>query len=880
MHALDTALDTSCSRNGVFSVMPRQYLDVSRWALLCGAICGLVGCATGSDSNGTPGHVDTADKDAVEAAVEELGVPIAGCANSGFSSGTLTLSVDTDPLVLSVTGGKFSANGFVCTGLVGTVAHAPLRTIDVSKIVIYGSANDNKVVLDFLPGSFGTKVLAANGGILVNYLDNSASSLNSGAGDDSLMIRGGATADTYKFGKSTTTSDVFIEVTGDKVADIKIKPATAGGSSLALVASMGAGADTVTASPSTTDFDKFSTTTGLSIGPMALGITAYGGAGADKFTGGNGNDAFYGGNDADLFKMAATADGADIYSGDLGSDTVDYSNRTGNLNVDLGPLSPALAGTVDLSAPALYGASGTLNGKSLAVAINNTRVEVTFSAPANPESVLAAINSAANAALTPGSSLAYATLAGRNRLVLTHPSGTPTSPIQLQGTLAIGTATGAAADGLLGVTAGGASSTSPVVGSVDLSGLTYGAGGTLDAKRLVVALNGLYVSVTFAAPADSSAVLAAINTAADAALGTGDAYATETASHHLQLMAGSVAIKDGAAAKALTSADVELGLSVDVATTTVADGDDGLLDVDAITVGNQPEGDDVRYSTEVILSGSGDDLLIGNALKNTIRGGLGNDTIAGGSNTACASTDADMVYGEGGDDTFLAPMFDCRLIITGGPGNNVADFSGRSQSLTLKNDGAANDGESGELANVGADVLTLIGGFGADAITGGTGADTIIGGPGGDTIVGGAGTSDTVDYSGSPSAVDVSLCFESLIAGCGAANDGMTANGGEADQVYQIEHLIGSAYADTLSAATGPSSIRITIEGRDLGDTITGGAGADILWGDDGNDSLHGGAGDDSLMGGLGNDTLDGGDGADSCLGDGSDTAPQTFCEG
>jgi Ca2+-binding RTX toxin-like protein len=854
--------------------MRRKKIDVIRVTVLSALLCGLAGCA---ESGGTsPASSD--NKDPVEVAAAELGVAIPGCAASGSgyvyasTGGTLTLTVDTDPLVLSTTtGSKLTANGFTCVGTVSTVANTQIKTTDVAKIVIYGSANDNKVILDFLPGTFGTKILAANGGILVNFADNSASAVAAGAGADSLMIRAGTAAETYKFAKSTTTSDVYVEINGDKVADINVKPSAAG--TLALAASMGGGADNVFANTAASAIDKFSAVTGLVVGPMALGVTAYGGIGDDHFTGGAGPDAFFGGDNNDTFNMDALADGADVYSGDLGIDTVDYSNRTAAVNVDLGPLSPSLFGTVDLATPGLYGASGTLDTKTLAVAINNQRVETVFSAPASPEAVLTAINTAANTALTT-TSLVYATMSAQNKLVVTNPSGTATSPVQVQGTLAIATAAGAAADGILGLTAGGATVTTPVVGTVDLSTLTWGGSATLNAKRLLLVLNGLYFTVTFTTPANIAAALTAINTAADTALGTtGGTYATEDATHHLTLTAGSVAIKDGALAKALTSAHTQLGLTAAVATAAVADADDGLVDADLVTVGNQPEGDDVRYSTENILSGSGDDVLIGNALKNSIKGGLGNDTISGGSNASCGATDGDTLFGEDGNDTFLSPMINCKAAYTGGAGDNVVDFSGRTQILTLKNDAAALDGEGTEAANIGADVLKMIGGFGADAITGGVGDDILVGGPGADVLVGGAGN-DTVDYSGSPSAVSVTLCFAAAIGTCGTADDGTTAGSGEGDQVYQIEHAIGSNYIDTLSGSTAPSTIDVTIEGGLLGDTITGGAGNDTLWGDAGDDTIHGGPGDDNISGGAGIDVLDGGDGdGDICLSDSSDVA-------
>ena len=832
-------------------------------------VCSLTGCAASYLVSDEPAD------DPVEDAIEELGVKIPGCETGGYANKTLTLTVDVDPLVLSAAAGKITANGFVCKGTVGTVPNSKLTVNDVEKVVIYGSAADNKVVIDFLPGLFSTKLMGVNGGFLVNFKDNSASSPGTGAGNDSLMLRGRASNDIYKFGKVASSADVYIECNGDKVADIAVKPATAVGASLTLAASLGAGSDTLNASPTTTDFDKFSALTGLVIGRMALGITAYGGAGDDRFIGGAGNDVFFGGDGVDNFKADGASDGADVYSGDNGLDTVDYSSRTGNMNIDLGPLSPALEGSVDMATPALYGSSGTLNGTTLGIAVDNKRVEATFTAPASAGAVLSAINTAANLALGSGSQV-YATLKGKNRLVITNPLGTPTSPIQLQGALALALSAGNAADSILGLVPTAATA-SPISGIVDLTGLTYGGSGSLTGKRLVLIVNGVYVAVTFSNEANVAAMLDAINDAVDAAVGTiGGTYATQDGSHHIVLSASTVAVVDGAAAKSLTSAHTALGLTPGDPVASIVDADDGLIDADPNTPGDQPEADDVRYSTEVILSGSGDDVLWGNELKNTIKGGVGNDHISGGSNRSCGTSDGDILVGDAGDDTFWSPMINCRQGLTGAAGNNTVNFSGRTPNLVLKNDGSANDGETNELANVGADILTMIGGFGADQITGGTGNDTIVGGPGADTLVGGAGTGDTVDYSASPADVNVSMCFASTISSCPAADDGMT---GEMDQVYQFEHLIGSAFGDQLSAATAPANISVIIEGRDLGDTITGGAGIDSLYGENGNDHVYGGSGDDTLEGGAGDDALDGGLGGDQCNGDSSDTTPKVECE-
>jgi Ca2+-binding RTX toxin-like protein len=95
-------------------------------------------------------------------------------------------------------------------------------------------------------------------------------------------------------------------------------------------------------------------------------------------------------------------------------------------------------------------------------------------------------------------------------------------------------------------------------------------------------------------------------------------------------------------------------------------------------------------------------------------------------------------------------------------------------------------------------------------------------------------------------------------------------------------------YADFITFV-GASSTSYTgserdeiIVSRDIGGSVNGGAGNDILIGNSGsdnlsggggNDSLYGGAGDDNLIGGAGNDLLDGGTGNEMLTGsDGDDT--------
>jgi aryl-phospho-beta-D-glucosidase BglC (GH1 family) len=109
----------------------------------------------------------------------------------------------------------------------------------------------------------------------------------------------------------------------------------------------------------------------------------------------------------------------------------------------------------------------------------------------------------------------------------------------------------------------------------------------------------------------------------------------------------------------------------------------------------------------------------------------------------------------------------------------------------------------------------------ADKILAGDGSDLILGSAGADSIDGGAGD-DTVSYAKSAAAVNVDLMRSAQLGG-DADGDVLTA----------VEHLVGSALADTLSGDGGVNS-------------LSGGDGNDILSGRGGADLLNGGAGTDT----------------------------------
>ncbi|GHC52286.1 calcium-binding protein [Neogemmobacter tilapiae] len=208
---------------------------------------------------------------------------------------------------------------------------------------------------------------------------------------------------------------------------------------------------------------------------------------------------------------------------------------------------------------------------------------------------------------------------------------------------------------------------------------------------------------------------------------------------------------------------------------------------------------------------SGNDLVIGSALGDTLTGGFGNDTIRAG---------------DGNDQIqafFMSPEEDGRKTIYGGDGSdqimtpmaNDAIFGGNGDDSMVSIDGSDR----------------MVGGSGNDTMTSQYGSLRGTGGAGNDQIVGGLGTNKLYGGSGSDFLAG-SISRDTLDGGAGT--DSMTGSNGD----------------DRLSGGGGV-------------DQLYGGAGDDRLDGGSGNDTVVGDGGNDTLYGGLGNDTLAGGSEAD-----------------
>ncbi|MCA4920927.1 MAG: Hint domain-containing protein, partial [Roseomonas sp.] len=239
-------------------------------------------------------------------------------------------------------------------------------------------------------------------------------------------------------------------------------------------------------------------------------------------------------------------------------------------------------------------------------------------------------------------------------------------------------------------------------------------------------------------------------------------------------------------------------------------------------------GTDSLTSIENVLGGNGDDSILGDSLANLLDGGLGNDTLNGGSGTA--------------NDTLI-----------GGAGTDLASYDSAATPVTVDLSNGSSSGAFGTDSLTG--IENVLGGNGDDSILGDSLANLLDGGLGNDTLNGGAGDdkldggdgNDFVSYVDAASGVDVGLNVN------GGGNPGGGATG---DALSNFEGVIGSNFNDTLIGNTSAN-------------TLYGGNGADILSGGGGNDWLDFGGGSDSytyLIGDVvsrGNQTLIG-DGDDS----------------
>ncbi len=236
---------------------------------------------------------------------------------------------------------------------------------------------------------------------------------------------------------------------------------------------------------------------------------------------------------------------------------------------------------------------------------------------------------------------------------------------------------------------------------------------------------------------------------------------------------------------------------------------------------------------------NGDDFLYGQAQNDQLFGGLGNDQLDGG-------TGADVLNGSDGFDYARYDNSSSGVLIRLDNGQVLGgDAVG---DILLSIEGLVGSAFGDTLVGSNAEVDALLGQAGNDVLYGQGGNDQLYGGSGNDELYGGAGA-DLLDGG---LGFDYAR-FESSMVGVFVRLDGALSSGGEAeaDRLFSIEGVYGSAFGDTLAGSDIESEILIGLDGNDL---LLGQAGDDALYGGNGDDNLYGGAGADQHDGGAGFD--------------------------
>jgi len=239
--------------------------------------------------------------------------------------------------------------------------------------------------------------------------------------------------------------------------------------------------------------------------------------------------------------------------------------------------------------------------------------------------------------------------------------------------------------------------------------------------------------------------------------------------------------------------------------------------------GGDAQGDSLS-GIEAVVGSAFADTLTGDANINRLEGGAGNDTLDGGAG-------ADVMIGGTGDDSYVVDNEGDQVTETVGGGVDIVRTSLSSLTLADGVEDLSYTGSGGFTGTGNALDNSLYGKAFDDALYGLDGDDKLVGGAGADLLDGGTGR-DQVDYTKS-AAITVNLVTN--------VNRGGEAEG---DRLVDIETVIGSNYADSITGSDDPL----------VGDILYGRGGDDLLIGGAGDDQLDGGSGADVMRGGTGND--------------------------
>jgi Ca2+-binding RTX toxin-like protein len=217
--------------------------------------------------------------------------------------------------------------------------------------------------------------------------------------------------------------------------------------------------------------------------------------------------------------------------------------------------------------------------------------------------------------------------------------------------------------------------------------------------------------------------------------------------------------------------------------------------------------------------------------------------------------------------------------------NSNVDFDStlaNDQTLTAAGTLTIDGGDGDDIITGGPANDHLIGGLGNDRLTGFTGADDVDGGEGNDIMIwnngdgsdtnDGDGGVDTTVFTGRNTTDDMTVVNQpgGRVLFTRLAPGQITLDMGPTTEKLSLDSFAGDDTLNTNADVTMP----ITVDAGPGNDTITTGAGADLIQGGDGNDTLNGAGGTDRILGNPGNDTMNGGADDDTLVwfnGDGND---------
>ncbi len=374
--------------------------------------------------------------------------------------------------------------------------------------------------------------------------------------------------------------------------------------------------------------------------------------------------------------------------------------------------------------------------------------------------------------------------------------------------------------------------------------------------------------------------------------------------------------------------------------TTLADSDSGqdLLNAAALTSdssidlqagGGELDGILVSISgIEDLISGDGNDSLLGDAADNLFYAGRGNDSLSGrsGADTLYGGSAVDTVRGQSGDDKLYGGSGDDQLLawlgddtLSGGEGDDRLGGGGGEDSLSggsgndFLNGGGGNDwaaGGSGQdtfVVDTNGDIVveglgegisdlvisnaadftlsddseiergrinssagsaSLTGNTAANSLWGNSAANLIYGGIGNDVLIGGEGEDSLVGDLGADTYV-VDATGDQVIEQAGGGRDLLRAEITDVSLPDYVENYRAQANHGALDAVG--NRLGNTMNGNTAANSLSGGSGADSLIGRHGDDWLDGGSGQDRLLGLTGADWLQVGEGDLAFGGSGND---------